>query len=82
MGSAAGIAVAAGGGSALVSAVVSVGALRGAAAGSVFVSVLACDGAATARTAAWQAGARLAMFFFRHCSDAAPPGGMLAQCAL
>ena len=39
-------------------------------------------GAPTARTALWQPGARLDMFFCRHSSDAAPPGGMLEQCAI
>jgi len=44
-------------------------------------SALGAAGASTARTAVWQDEERLEMFFCRHCSDAAPPGGILAQCA-
>ena len=51
------------------------------AAGADFVFGAAAAGASTARTAVWQPDERLDMFFCRHCSDAAPPGGMLAQCA-
>ena len=51
----------------------------GAAAGAD--SVLGAVGASTARTAVWQDDERLDMFFCRHCSEAAPPGGMLAQWA-
>ena len=47
-----------------------------------FGSLFASDGPVTACTAAWQPGARLAMFFCRHCSEAAPPGAMLEQCAM
>ena len=55
----------------------------GAAAGpdSVFGSVLDSAAGSKARTAAWQPGERLDMFCCRHCSDAAPPGGTLAQWA-
>ncbi len=45
---------------------------------------LGAAGAAALRrafTAIWQPGERLDMFFSRHCSDASPPGGMLAQWA-
>jgi hypothetical protein len=44
-------------------------------------SAFGAAGASTARTAVWQDDERLDIFFSRHCSDAAPPGGMLAQCA-
>ena len=35
----------------------------------------------TARTAVWHDDDRLDMFFCKHCSDAMPPGGTLAQWA-
>ena len=38
--------------------------------------------ASTARTALWQPGARLDMFFCRHCSASRPPGCTLEQCAI
>ena len=47
----------------------------------LLLSALGSAAASTARTALWQPGARLDMFFCRHCSDAMPPGGTLAQCA-
>ena len=52
-----------------------------AAAGADSALGAAAAGASTARTAVWQPDERLDMFFCRHCSDAAPPGGTLAQCA-
>jgi len=58
--------------------------VAGAAAGAAVVAAgLACGsaGAATALTARWQDGERLDIFFCRHCNDAIPPGGTLAQCA-
>ena len=42
-------------------------------------SALGAAGASTACTAAWQDDERLDIFFCRHCSDASPPGGTLAQ---
>ena len=54
----------------------------GAASGFGAASALGSAGASTARTALAQPGARLAMFFCRHWSEAAPPGGMLEQCAM
>jgi hypothetical protein len=51
----------------------------GAAAGAG--SALDAAGASTARTAVWHDDDRLDMFFCKHCSDAAPPGGTLAQWA-
>ncbi len=48
---------------------------------SGLASALGSAAGSTARTALWQDGARLDMFFCRHCSDASPPGGMLEQCA-
>ena len=52
-----------------------------AAAGAGFGSALDSPGEPTARTAPAQPADKLAMFFCKHSSDAAPPGGMLAQCA-
>jgi hypothetical protein len=57
--------------------VVSAAGLAGAAAG--VDSAFGAAGASTARTAVWQPGERLEMFFCRHCNDAAPPGGTPAQ---
>jgi hypothetical protein len=34
-----------------------------------------------ALTARWQEAERLDIFFCKHCNDAAPPGGTLAQFA-
>jgi hypothetical protein len=42
----------------------------------------AAAGASTALTALLQEPDRLDMFFCRHCSDSAPPGGTLEQCAM
>ena len=42
-------------------------------------SAFGSAGAATASTALLQLDERLDMFCCRHCSDAAPPGGMLEQ---
>ena len=66
-------------GSAALGAVV---AAAGAAALGAAVSAGLAAGASTARTALWQLDERLVMFFCRHCSDASPPGGTLAQCAI
>jgi hypothetical protein len=49
--------------------------------GAAFGSALDSLGEPTARTALAQVADRLVMFFCKHSSDAAPPGGMLAQCA-
>jgi hypothetical protein len=60
-------------------------AVAGAAAFGAAVSAglaVAAAGASTARTALWQLDDRLDMFFCRHCSEASPPGGTLAQCAM
>jgi hypothetical protein len=67
-------------GSAGLSVLVAAGAESGLDSG--FASALGSAGASTARTAVWQPGARLDMFFCRHCSEAAPPGGTLEQCAM
>lgn len=67
-------------GSTGLAVVVAAGVESGLASG--FASALGSAGASTARTAVWQPGARLDMFFCRHCSDASPPGGMLEQCAM
>jgi hypothetical protein len=48
----------------------------------VSVFAAAAGGACMALTAVLQDADRLAMFLCRHCSDSAPPGGTLEQCAM
>jgi hypothetical protein len=64
------------------SAAAGVSALGVAAGAGASVDAAGSDGFATAFTALWQDGARLDMFFCRHCNDARPPGGTLEQCAI
>jgi hypothetical protein len=49
---------------------------------SGFASAFGASPPSTARTALWQPGARLDIFFCRHCSASMPPGLTLEQCAM
>lgn len=51
------------------------------AAGAGAVSAFGAAAGSMAFTACWQEPDSFDMFFCRHCNDAAPPGGTLAQFA-
>lgn len=56
-------------------------AFSGAAAGAGAVSAFGAAAGSIAFTACWQEPDSFDMFFCKHCNDAAPPGGTLAQFA-